>query len=150
MTLCDAVEEYLTIRHALGSKIPSAAGQLRRFVKFLESEAEDVVTTKLALRWAQQSVHAQPATWADRLGVVRRFAAWRCITDPRTEIPPHGLLPHRRRRKPPYIYGDDEIKQLVAQAAQLSSPSGLRGGDLRHSLRAARGEWSEARRSTFP
>lgn len=127
IALRDAVEEYLTIRRALGSKIPTAAAQLRRFATFLECEGADFVTTKLALCWAQQSVHAQPATWADRLGVVRRFAAWRCITDPRTEIPPPGLLPHRRRRKPPYIYSDDEIKRLVAQAAQLSSPSGLRG-----------------------
>jgi len=127
IALRDAVEEYLTIRRALGSKIPTAAAQLRRFATFLESEGADFVTTKLALRWAQQSVHAQPATWAERLGVVRLFAAWRSITDPRTEIPPRGLLPHRRRRKPPYIYRDEEIERLIAQAAHLPSACGLRG-----------------------
>jgi integrase len=37
------------------------------------------------------------------------------------------LLPHRRRRKPPYIYSDEEIERIVAQAAQLPSASGLRG-----------------------
>ena len=26
--------------------------------------------------------------------------------DPRTEIPPAGLLPFRYRRKPPYLYSD--------------------------------------------
>jgi integrase len=61
------------------------------------------------------------------LGVVRRFAVWRSVADPRTEIPPCGLLPHRRRRKPPYVYSDAEIEQLLAQAGQLPSASGLRG-----------------------
>jgi integrase len=127
ITLRDAIEEYLTIRRALGAQIPSASNQLRRFATFLEREGADFVTTQLALRWAQQSVRAQPATWADRLGVVRRFAAWRSLTDPRTEVPPCGLLPHRRRRKPPYIYSDEEIERLVAQAALLPSTAGLRG-----------------------
>jgi integrase len=127
IALRDAVEEYLTIRRALGSAIPRAAAELRRFATFLEGEGTDFVTTQLALRWAQQSARAQPATWADRLGVVRRFAAWRSITDPRTEIPPCGLLPHRRRRKPPYIYSDEEVGLLVAEAARLPSISGLRG-----------------------
>ena len=134
ITLRDAIEEYLTIRRALGAQIPSAANQLRRFATFLEREGADFVTTQLALRWAQQSVRAQPATWADRLGVVRRFAAWRSLTDPRTEVPPSGLLPHRRRRKPPYIYSDDEIERLVAQAVLLPSASGLRGPTLLRSL----------------
>ncbi|MGA8053446.1 MAG: tyrosine-type recombinase/integrase [Burkholderiales bacterium] len=125
--LHDAVEEYLAIRRALGSPIPRAAAQLRRFAEFLEGEGAHFVTTALALRWAQQSAHAQPATWAERLGVVRRFAAWRSVIDPRTEIPPHGLLPHRRRRKPPYVYSDEEIERLVAQAVRLPSASGLRG-----------------------
>jgi integrase/recombinase XerD len=117
--LHDAVEEYLTIRRALGSPVSRAAAQLRRFADF--------VTTQCALRWAQQSTHAQPATWAERLGVVRRFAAWRSITDWRTRIPPRGLLPHRRSRKPPYVYSDKEIERVVAQAARLSSAYGLRG-----------------------
>ena len=81
IVLRDAIEEYLAIRRALGSQIPSAANQLHRFATFLECEGVDFVTTQLALRWAQQSVHAQPAAWAERLGVVRRFAAWRSLTD---------------------------------------------------------------------
>lgn len=125
--LRDAVEEYLALRRALGTPILTAASQLRGFVEFLECEGADFVTTQFALRWARQSTRAQPATWADRLGVVRRFAEWRSLTDPRTEIPSRRLLPHRRRRKPPYIYSDEEIERIVAQAAQLPSASGLRG-----------------------
>jgi integrase len=104
-----------------------AAAELRGFADFLERDASDFITIPLALRWAQQSRSTQPATWADRLGVVRRFAAWRSLTDPRTQIPPRGLLPHRRRRKPPYIYSDEEIERILVQAARLPSARGLRG-----------------------
>lgn len=125
--LRDAVEEYVAIRRALGSRLRLPAAALRCFADFVESEGAEFVTTKVALRWAQQPVRAEPATWADRLGVVRRFAAWRSVTDPRTEVPPCGLLPHHRRRKPPYVYSDDEIERLIDEAERLPSPKGLRG-----------------------
>jgi len=125
--LRDAVEEYVAIRRALGTRLRLAATALHRFVDFVEEQGADFVTTDLALRWAQQPTRAEPATWADRLGVVRRFAAWRSVTDPRTEVPPRGLLPHHRRRKPPYVYSDEEVEQLVAEAARLPSAAGLRG-----------------------
>lgn len=125
-TLRDAVEEYVTVRRGLGTQLRLPAAALRRFVDFLEHERADFVTTELALRWAQEPSRCQPATWADRLGLVRRFAAWRSATDPRTQVPPRRLLPHRRRRMIPYIYSDEEIQKLLAQATRLPSSTGLR------------------------
>jgi integrase len=125
-TLRDAVEEYVTIRRGLGTELRLPAAALRRFVEFLEHEGSDFVTIELALRWAQQPVQCRPATWADRLDVVRRFATWRSAVDSRTEIPPRRLLPHRRRRNAPYIYTNEEIQQLMAEASRLASPTGLR------------------------
>ncbi|MBN1606181.1 MAG: tyrosine-type recombinase/integrase [Polyangiaceae bacterium] len=126
-TLRQAVEEYVEVRRALGLSSPRTAAELRRFVEFLECEKAQFVTTELAIRWARRSVTAQPATCAERLGVVRGFAAWRSATDPRTQVPPRGLLPWQRRRKPPYVYSDGEIERLVAEAARLPSTAGLRG-----------------------
>lgn len=125
--LRDAVEEYVALRRGLGSQFHKPAKALHRFVEFLELEGAECVTIELALRWAQEPARAQPSTWAERLGVVRRFAAWRSATDPCTEVPPAALLPHRRRRKPPYIYTDDQIECVVAEAARLPSVAGLRG-----------------------
>lgn len=102
------------------------AYDLYNFVVFLEGEGSSYITTELALRWAQLSTRAQPATWAARLGRVRRFAAWRSATDLRTQVPPEGLLSHRYRRKPPYIYSDDEISKIVVTAGELPSAKGLR------------------------
>jgi len=58
--------------------------------------------------------------------MVRRFAQYLSAMDPRTEVPLQGLLPHRFRRKPPYLYSQDEIRQLIAAAKSLPSTRGLR------------------------
>ncbi|MBC8426607.1 tyrosine-type recombinase/integrase, partial [bacterium] len=120
------LREYLAARRSLGFELRNPARLLRNFVAFAEREGASYVTSDLALRWATQSVHVEPATRAARLGVVRRFASWCQASDPRTEIPPPGLLPHRYRRKRPYIYSDDEIEEIVAAARRLPSPMGLR------------------------
>jgi integrase/recombinase XerD len=41
-------------------------------------------------------------------------------------VPPPGLLPDRYRRRPPYIYRDQEVARLVRAAARLPSSGGLR------------------------
>jgi integrase/recombinase XerD len=125
-TLRQALETYLALRRGLGSALRGPGAQLHRFVGFLEREGSGVITTNLALRWATAAVKATPATWAQRLGDVRRFALWLSATDPRTEIPGRGLLPDRHRRRPPYIYSDKEVERLVREAKRLPSPRRLR------------------------
>ncbi|MDP2959730.1 MAG: tyrosine-type recombinase/integrase [Longimicrobiales bacterium] len=124
--LRESLEEYLAIRRSLGFKLTSLARHLHNFVDYAEDENASYITTELALRWAQLPTRVQPATRAARLAFVRRFAAWRSATDRRTQVPPEGLLSHRYRRKPPYIYSDDEIGGIVLTAGELASPKGLR------------------------
>jgi integrase/recombinase XerD len=122
-----ALAEYLAIRQGLGVRLRVTAGLLRRFVAFVDHAGGDVITTDLALRWAMESATVQPATWTWRLTMVRRFAAWRQTVDPRTEIPPPGLLCHRYCRKAPYLYTDAEISRILTAARALPSARGLRG-----------------------
>ena len=121
-----ALTEYLAIRRALGFELREVAGCLRNFVAFLHTQGASQITTELALRWATRPAEAQPSTWAWRLSMVRRFAAWHSAVERRTEIPPAGLLPHRYQRKKPHIYSDEEIEKLLREAARLASPRGLR------------------------
>jgi integrase/recombinase XerD len=126
-TIHEALDTYLALRRGLGSELRGPGAYLRRFVEFLDREGAAVLTTELALRWAMSPTDATPATWAQRLNDVRRFAAWLSATDPHTEIPPRGLLPERYRRRPPYIYSDEEFERIVREATRLPSSLGLRG-----------------------
>jgi integrase/recombinase XerD len=126
-TLREAAEQYLQLRRNLGCQLRATGRLLEDFLAFAEREGASHVTTDLALRWAQQPAGVQPATWASRLQVVRRFALWLSAADRRTEMPPAGLLPGRYARKRPYIYSDAEISDLVRTAGQLASPAGLKG-----------------------
>ncbi|MFQ5853314.1 MAG: tyrosine-type recombinase/integrase [Candidatus Binatia bacterium] len=121
-----ALEEYLALRRKLGFKLCRAGNLLHNFVSFAEQEGASFITKELALRWAIQPKDCQPAWWAARLGMVRRFTEYWSAVDPRTEIPPQELLPHRYHRKLPYIYSNDEITKLVKVAQKLPSPKGLR------------------------
>jgi integrase/recombinase XerD len=126
-TLRDALRRYLELRRNLGFKLEGAGRVLRRFIAFTEREGASYITTDLAIRWAKESLHAQPATWAARLCMLRHFAIWLSATDRRTEVPPVGILPYRYRRQRPYIYSDAEIDKLVLAASRLRSPRGLKG-----------------------
>ncbi len=125
-SLRKAVKQYLTMRRSLGFKLRDMGTNLRHFVSFMEQQGTSLITTELALRWATQPQNVQPAQWAARLSFVRSFARYWSATDPRTEIPPLALLPHRYKRSTPYIYSNEEVECLLKAAKNLSPPTGLR------------------------
>ena len=120
--LRNAVEDYIALRRSLGFKLRDMATGLTEFAALLEHKEAPYITTALALEWAMQPVDHQPSDWARRLGFARHWSA----TDPRTEIPPAGLLAFRARRAPPYLYTEEEIQRLLAAAKCLSPAGGLR------------------------
>lgn len=118
-TLRQAVHEYLSMRRALGFKLVDTGKSLLDFVTFMEQHRAPYITQTLALAWAQQPANTQPAYWAQRLSFVRVFARYRSASDPRTEIPPHSLLPFKPKRARPYLYSDKEIKRLLRAALRM-------------------------------
>lgn len=118
-TLRSAVHTYLSMRRNLGFQLRTAGKLLLQFVAFMEQHRASVITTRLALAWAQQPQSVQPSEWARRLSIVRIFARYRHAADPRTEIPPDGLLPYRPKRARPYPYSDAEIRDLLHAAIHL-------------------------------
>ena len=120
------LKHYLDLRHRLGFKLYDTSCELRKFVCFAKRERATHITTKLALRWATQPTGCQPARWGVRLGMLRQFAEYLSAVDPRTEIPPQGLLSHRYHRKSPYFYTDQEVAQLIRAAQKIPSPKSLR------------------------
>jgi integrase len=122
-----AIRDYLTLRRSLGFRLRETESGLCNFAAFLEAQSAPHITTALALAWATQRSEHQPAEWARRLSWVRGFARHWQATDPRTEVPPWGLLPYRGQRARPYLYTAAEIQRLLTAAHRLPSGTGLRG-----------------------
>jgi integrase/recombinase XerD len=117
--LRDALADYLTIRRALGYKLREHEWALESFVSFLERTGASTITTELALQWACDTRGTEG--WkAARLSMVRGFAVHVCTIDPATEVPPTGLLLHRKHYAIPYLYTAEQIGRLLAEAAALT------------------------------
>jgi integrase/recombinase XerD len=163
------VDDYLRLRRTLGYDLVETYRLLRRFVAHLDAEAIEHVTTAVAVEWSLgPNVNAPSSVPATRYMAVRGFARYLAGIDPRTEIPPAGLIRRPRSWRPPFIYTDEDVLALLAQARRsilqplraatmqtligLLAASGLRVGEA---LRLDRGDvdWDEGvlhvRRSKF-
>ncbi len=118
--LGQSVEDYLSIRRALGHKLVDEGRLLIDFADFVDQAGAVAVTTDLAVAWAMLPQGAGAGWWARRLSMVRGFARYHQTIDPGSEIPPVGLLPRRNHRPTPYLYSDAEITGLLAAAGKLS------------------------------
>jgi integrase/recombinase XerD len=111
------VDDYLRLRRALGFKLEEHARLLPKFAAHLDAVGAEVVTIDLALGWAVEPVvPAGSVVPAMRLLVVRGFARYLAGIDPRTEVPPTGLIRLRRHRRPPFIYTDEQVLALMERA----------------------------------
>jgi integrase/recombinase XerD len=124
--LRDALDDYLSLRRALGFRLASAGRLLGQFVGYLEARGIDTVTTEHALAWATQPSGVSVHWRAIRLSVVRGFAAYLHSLDPAAEVIPAGQFRAGPCRATPYLYSPAEIGSLITAAA-----------DLRPGLRAA-------------
>ncbi len=116
--LVGAAEEYLALRRSVGFKLNGAGPLLSDFASYLASNGAETITTEVALTWALRS--PSPSQAAFRLQTVRTFASYLQAIDPRTEVPPAGLLTDPGRRSVPYLYSETEIASLMAAARALS------------------------------
>ena len=121
------LKHYIAVRRSLGYDLSFAERVLRRFAEFADRERADHITVDLFLRWKKHYGSANNHTWSTRLSMVRVFASWLQGFDPRTEVPPPGLISSKPRRTRPYIYTDDQIAEIVTEAGRLPSSYGLRG-----------------------
>jgi integrase len=119
VTLRGGLTDYLSLRRALGFELRAQGRLLGQFVDYLEARGRDTVTTKDALGWASLPVGTSPAWLAIRVSVVRGFATYLHGVDPRTEVPPAGLVRGGSCRATPYLYSEAEIAALLGAAGGL-------------------------------
>lgn len=127
--VAERVEQHLAQRKAFGAGLsPGAVRELKAFAAFAANGDAGRVTTALFLDWKDQRPGAASRqTWSYRLSHVRAFARWLKSLEPRTEVPPHGLIRRNRKRPQPHIHTDEELADIVAAASRLPSSLGLRG-----------------------
>jgi integrase len=127
------VDDYLRLRRTLGYDLEEAGRLLYRFAGELDAAGVAHITTQVAVRWALAVNVTPPSSVpATRYRAVRGFARYMAGIDPETEIPPAGLIRRPRSRRPPFIYTDEELLALLAQA-RSSIPQPLRAATM-HTL----------------
>lgn len=136
------LKQYIAMRRSLGFDLSFAGRVLRKFAKFADRERADHITVDLFLHWKEHYGAANNLTWTARLSMVRVFAGRLQGFDPRTEVPPPGLITSRPRRARPPIYTDAQVAAIVTEAGRLPSGYGLVEQALvsSHSPRPARSQ----------
>ena len=97
---------------------------LRSFAQFAAAQGDTHVATRTAIAWAAQGT-SEPQRH-NRLSVVRWFARFSHAEDLRHEVPPARLFCGQRRRRTPYLFREEEVQALLAQATHLGPPNSLR------------------------
>jgi integrase len=119
--LREAVDDYISVRRALGFKLEDYPWMLHDFVGYLEAAGASTVTAELAVAWATlPGAGAHPSYLGKRLCVVRGFARHLGAFDPATEVPSADLLQRQSCRAIPYIYSEADITALMAAARSLA------------------------------
>jgi integrase len=126
-TIATHVEDYLTLRRGLGFKLGVNGYLLRDFAKYCAGKNASHITTNLALKWAVMPKNIRPEQRSVRLGMVRVFTKHLAAIDPRTEIPPNGLLPRRKLRSVPCFYREDQVATLIHAAETVCKTDPFKG-----------------------
>lgn len=123
----DLVADYSTFRRQLGYRSPSQERALRAFARYLDHSGHNgPVDLEVTLGWVTSTASTDPCNPARRLATVRGYLRHLAATDGATDVPAVGLLGPQGRRKPPHVYSDREISELIHAAGGLAPATGLR------------------------
>ena len=152
--LMEDVDGYLALRRSLGFPLHDTERLLRSFVRAAVAAHDTHIVGSTAIRWAGES--ATEGMRNKRLRIVCKFARFMHAEDSRHEIPPDNVYCGQRPRVAPYIFTDEELRQISREAQRLGPPGSLRPFtfDALFSLLAATGmrpsEWPIFGSPNFP
>jgi integrase len=120
------VRRYIAHRRKMGYRVNDAAKRLPDFGRFADRVAPGKpLTTAIALQWATLRPTQRRATHAGLLGIVRCFARYCALLDPRTEVPDTYLLGPTYRRIRPHIYTKRQVRLILRRARALKTKFSL-------------------------
>jgi integrase len=118
--LGDRVEAYIVLRRSLGFSLKKQAAILRSLVRYVELKKLDGPLTRAVALDFVLSWNGTTNGRANRYGVVRCFADYLAIYDPRTEALDPKTLPRTRTIPPPRILSDEELGSLMSACRRVS------------------------------
>ena len=125
-----ALANYLGLRRALGHKLDEHERQLTRFVGRLDDAGATFVTMDDSLAFVlDPDLDPASSNPAKRLMAVRGFTRYLSAIDPRTEVPPAGLVSYRPSGRIPWLYSDEDVAAVV-RAARAATPFAFRAATL--------------------
>jgi integrase len=120
-------DDFIQLRRDLGYHSPSQERALRAFARHLDSTGhQGAIPLESSLDWATSTTSADPCNPARRLTTIRVFLRHLAAFDGATEVPAAGLLGSTGHRRPPHIYSDQEIADLLQATGGLAPAGGLR------------------------
>jgi integrase len=111
------VDDYLSLRRRAGFELQVPEYLLRSFARFAAERGQLHIKTNTVIDWASQAPSAGQKV--HRYNIVIRLARYAQLEDNQHQIPPHGLLGNKRKRKPPFIFTRVELDNLLKAAYQL-------------------------------
>ena len=111
------VDAYLSIRRHAGYELQVPEYLLRSFARFAAAHGQSYIKTSTVIDWASQAPSSGQRV--HRYNVVIRLARYAQLEDDQHEIPPYGLLGNKRKRKPPFIFTQAELNNLLMAACEL-------------------------------
>ena len=122
--LTNTIKTYLSVRRALGFKLQSVEKYLWNYANFATARGDIRVLSKTAVEWAELASSENQRS--NRLKILIRFARFAQAEDSGHQIPPDNIFYGRLNRRTPYIFTDEEIKQLILHATRLVPLDSLR------------------------
>lgn len=121
------VAEFVALRRGLGYRSPTQERALRSSARYLDDAGHHgPIPLESSLNWATATASTDPRNPARRLTTVRGFLRHMAGSDGATEVPVPGLLGPNGHRKPPHIYSDRQVGDLLRATAGLAPSNGLR------------------------
>ena len=122
--MMELVDAYLALRRAVGFELKMAEYMLRSYARYATARGESSVRTRTVIDWASQA--SSVAQRDVRLKTVVRFADHLHVEDQRHQVPPRDVFGHRKSRRVPFIYSNQQINSLIEAASDLGPRGSLR------------------------
>lgn len=115
---------YVAHRQMLGYKMTDA-GRVAAFAGFMDRVAPgQPLTAARALEWVTADPTRKLTTQVGLLSTLRGFARYCLALDPRTQIPPAGVLGRGYGRSRPHIYTAAQVRLILRRACALTTHYG--------------------------